>query len=298
MPEPFFHHCNAINFVEPKKMGFHDLDWPSLEKNFRSEENRQNRFIYFKSFSEKERELLKLLWVEKMLEDQRHTLFFDFLQKVKPGVLNVVKKPFVLAEDNTVVKASHPPTETIRIKGKDDTVVIASPYKVSKNDTTHTKTRKIIEQNNFANQSLHIIGQRLDRIEEKIDSPVKIIEKPIPLAVKKDVEKPLISLPEERKGINLKTNSQKNLKKIEEMLLEISLRKAAQTTSVVPEAGSSNISSNINNACAINHGKGKNVLMFSNILIMSLKKLRNLILLYLTHPLMKILKFLKKILGN
>jgi len=55
--------------------------------------------------------------------------------------------------------------ETLRVKGKDDTIVIASPYKASKNDTTHSETRKIIEQNNFANQSLHIIGQQLDRIE-------------------------------------------------------------------------------------------------------------------------------------
>jgi hypothetical protein len=113
MPEPVFHHCNAITFVEPKKMGFHDLDWHSLEKDFRFEENRQKRFIYFKSFSQKEQDLLKLQWVEKMLEEQRHTLFFDFLQKVKPDVLNVVKKPFVLAEDNTVVKASHPHVETL-----------------------------------------------------------------------------------------------------------------------------------------------------------------------------------------
>jgi pectin methylesterase-like acyl-CoA thioesterase len=199
--------------------------------------------------------------VEKMLEEQRYTLFFDFLQKVKPGVLNVVKKPFVLAEDNTVVKASHPPVKTLRVKGKDDTIVIASPYKTSKNDPTHSETRKIIEQNNFANQSLHIIGQQLDRIEEKIDSSYdKIIEKPIPLAVKKDVEKPLISLPEERRGISLKTSSQKNLKKIEEMLLEISLRKAALETAQVPEASSSNISSSINKAYTINHDKGKNVL--------------------------------------
>jgi hypothetical protein len=59
MPEPVFHHCNVITFVEPKKMGFYDLDWPSLERDFRSEENRQNRFIYFKAFSERERDLLK-----------------------------------------------------------------------------------------------------------------------------------------------------------------------------------------------------------------------------------------------
>jgi len=80
------------------------------------------------------------------------------------------------------------------------------------------------------------------------------------LAIKKDVEKLLISLPEERKGISLKTNSQKNWEKIEEMLLEINLRKAARETAPVPEVGSPNISSNINKACVINHDKGKNVL--------------------------------------
>jgi len=138
---------------------------------------------------------------------------------IKPGVLNisnvlnVVKKSFVLAKDKTVVKASHPSIKTLRVKGKDDIVVIASPFKVTKNDTTHSETRKIIEQNNFVNQSLHIIGQQLDRIEENVDSN-KTVQKPIPLAVKKDVEKPLISLPEERKGISLKLIAKRIWKKL------------------------------------------------------------------------------------
>jgi hypothetical protein len=68
-----------------------------------------------------------------------------------------------------------------------------------------------------------------------------------PLAIK-EIENPLISLPEERKGTGLKTNSQKNLEKIKELLLEISLRK----TSPSPEA----TSSTVNNACAIKHSKG------------------------------------------
>jgi len=58
MPEPVFHHCNVITFAEPKKMGFYDLDWPSLERDFRSEENRHNRFIYF-SFLRKRKRLIK-----------------------------------------------------------------------------------------------------------------------------------------------------------------------------------------------------------------------------------------------
>jgi hypothetical protein len=257
MPEPVFHHCNAIT-AAPKKMDFHDLDWPSLEKDFHSKENQQNRFIFAKSFSKHERGLIKLQWVEKMIEEQNNTLFFDFLHNIKPSILNVVKKSFVLAKNNIVVKASHPPLETIRVKGKDDTVVIASNFKIIKNDTTHFETRKIIEQNNFVNQSLHIIGQQLDRIKEKVDS-TKTIEKPISLAVNKDIGKPLIYLPEERKGDSLKTNSQKNLEKIEEMLLETSLRKVARETTSVPEASSSTV----NNACIINHGKDKNVLEHS-----------------------------------
>jgi hypothetical protein len=45
------------------------------------------------------------------------------------------------------------------------------------------------------------------------------------------------------------------------MHLEISLRKAAQeNTPTTHEASSSNIYSNINNACVIEHDKGKNVL--------------------------------------
>jgi len=50
------------------------------------------------------------------------------------------------------------------------------------------------------------------------------------------------------------------LEKIEEMLLEISLRKAARETTSVPEASSPTI----NNACVINHDKGKNVLKHSD----------------------------------
>jgi len=155
-----------------------------------------------------------------MVEEKKHILFFfDYLESIKLGVLNisnvlnVVKKPFVLAKDKTVVKGPHPSIETLQVKGKDDIVVIASPFKVTKNDTTHSETRKIIEQNNFVNQSLHIIGQQLDRIEEKVDSN-KIVEKPIPLAIKKDVEKPLISLPEERNGTSLKLIAKRIWKKL------------------------------------------------------------------------------------
>ncbi|KAL4643357.1 hypothetical protein ACB092_02G086400 [Castanea dentata] len=67
-------------------------------------------------------------------------------------------------EDKTVVRSSHPPLETVLINCQ-NTEVKASSFKIA-NDKTLVSA--IIEQNNFANEFLHIIGQQLDRIEEKI----------------------------------------------------------------------------------------------------------------------------------
>ena len=41
----------------------------------------------------------------------------------------------------------------------------ASPFKIADDQTPIVS---LIEQNNFTNESLHIIGQQLDHIEEKI----------------------------------------------------------------------------------------------------------------------------------
>jgi hypothetical protein len=105
------------------------------------------------------------------------------------NVLNVVKKNFV-KEDKTVVKSSHPPLTNILIDCNKVTVK-GSPFK-STIDVSH-ESRMIIEQNNFVNQSLHTIGQQLDRIEEKLISPSS-----------SKIEKPLISLPKKKKSLDSK----------------------------------------------------------------------------------------------
>jgi hypothetical protein len=70
------------------------------------------------------------------------------------NTVNNVKKKF-LKEDKTVVKASHPPLENILIDC-DGFSVKGSPFKSP--DDSKEETRKIIEQNNFVNQSLNTIG--------------------------------------------------------------------------------------------------------------------------------------------
>ena len=68
--------------------------------------------------------------------------------------------------------------------------VTASPFKIADDQTPIIS---LIEQNNFTNQSLHIIGQQLDYIEEKIVEKTPVSK----------TEKPLIDLPSQDKKIEV-----------------------------------------------------------------------------------------------
>jgi cell division protein FtsB len=187
LPPP--HQCNAIHAIS--KDFFSLIDWPALQKDYSSKKNKDLRHAYLARFSEKERDFIKVQWARKMIKSQKHILFFDFLQKYFPfdNALNVVKKNFV-KEDKTVVKSSHPPLTNILIDYNKDSVK-GSPFK-STTDVS-PENRMIIEQNNFINQSLHTIGQQLDRIEEKLISPSS-----------SKIENPLISIPKKKKSLDSK----------------------------------------------------------------------------------------------
>ncbi|KAL0010993.1 hypothetical protein SO802_006101 [Lithocarpus litseifolius] len=159
---------------------------------------------------------------------KKHILFFDFLEnyyvskdKVSQNHLNVIKKSNFVKEDKTVIMSSHPPHETVLINCK-GTDVKASPFKIADADTP---VFSIIEQNNFTNESLHVIGQQLDRIEEKIaDKTVlpksEVVEKS---AVSKP-EKPLIDLPSQKGKLNFKTSQAKTLEIVEKMLSDLKVK--------------------------------------------------------------------------
>ena len=89
------------------------------------------------------------------------------------------------------------------------TEVKASPFKIVDDQTPIIS---IIEQNNFTNESLHDIGQQLDRIEEKIVEKTVSVEKPVSgKSVSVKTEKPLIDLPSQREKVNFKTSQTKTL---------------------------------------------------------------------------------------
>ena len=102
------------------------------------------------------------------------------------------------------------------------TEVKAIPFKIVDDQTPITS---IIEQNNFTNESLHVIGQQLDYIEEKIVERTVSIEKP---ASEKSVfvktEKPLIDLPSQREKVIFKTSQSKMLEVVDKMLSDLKVK--------------------------------------------------------------------------
>ena len=141
---------------------------------------------------------------------KKHILFFEFLEnhyvskdEISKQHLNVIKKSNFVKEDKTIVRSSHPPLETILITTKKYEVtkeeVKASPFKIADDQT---RIVSLIEQNYFTNESLHVIGKQLDRIEEKIIEKTVSLEKSV--SVKTD--KPLIDLPSQREKVMSKTS--------------------------------------------------------------------------------------------
>ena len=98
-------------------------------------------------------------------------MFFDFLEnyyvpkdEVSKNHLNVIKKSNFVKEDKTIVRSTHSPLETFLItcqKAK----VKASPFKIADDQTPIIS---LIEQNNFTNESLHIIVNNLTILKKKL----------------------------------------------------------------------------------------------------------------------------------
>ena len=81
-----------------------------------------------------------------------------------------------------------------------------SPFKIV---DVGTHVFSIIEQNNFTNESLHVIGQQLNRIEEKI----------VETTAASKPKKPLIDLPNQKEKVKFKTSQAKTLELLRKCFL-------------------------------------------------------------------------------
>ena len=115
------------------------------------------------------------------------------------------KKSNFVKEDKTIVRSTHPPLETFLVKCK-RTEVKASPFKIA---DEQTPIHSIIEQNNFTNESLHVIGQQLNRIKEKI----------VETTAASKPKKPLIDLPNQKEKVKFKTSQAKTLELLRKCFL-------------------------------------------------------------------------------
>jgi hypothetical protein len=106
------------------------------------------------------------------------------LTKKQMQTINRTTQNWLKVENKEVVHEEFLPYESIIINHRNHQL-FASPIKnVSLSDETKN-FEKIIEQNNYSNTYLKVIGAKLDRIENKID--------PIKPTTKLDVEKPLFT---------------------------------------------------------------------------------------------------------
>ena len=155
------HQLNTINKI-------FEINMKLLESGFGSPKNKDKRRSYRKSHNKEEMiKIWKKKWQSVMQDLRTNILFLDFVENYYPKLknLNVLTKIHWTKHDKSFVKASHPPSESI-VLTINDQLVIAFPFKNPKDE----KDRRIIEQNNYTNRCLNVIGDQLDKIETKIDN--------------------------------------------------------------------------------------------------------------------------------
>ena len=172
----------------------------------------------------------------------------------------MIKKSNFFKADKTIFRSSHPPLKTILITCQDQktdqkTKVKASSFKIVDDQIPIIS---IIEQNNFTDESLHVIGQQLDRIEEKIVEKIVSVDKPVSVKT----EKLLIDLPSQKENVMFKTSQSKTLEIVEKMLsdLKVKIKGTSSSTPATRTISKNEIASDENtNSNIVSFVSAKNI---------------------------------------
>ncbi|CAL9001840.1 unnamed protein product, partial [Prunus brigantina] len=188
------------------------INWKFLNNHLKAPENKSRRDSYHLAYPDSNnRQEIFEEWKDYMRSAKVEIFYLDFVEsRYMSSKLKTLTKEKWKMVDQTEVESSHPPVETIIISHK-GTPFPASPFKVIDNGDPD---RKLIEQNNYANQSLIVIGKQLDTIETKIDK----ISSPETKS-KTKVEKPIVQFQDLKSSPTLKIKP--TMKKIEEMLEQL-----------------------------------------------------------------------------
>jgi hypothetical protein len=154
------------------------------------------------------------------------------LAKKQMQTINRTTQNWLKVESKEVVHEKFPPYESIIINHRNHQL-LASPIKnASLNDETKN-FEKIIEQNNYSNTYLKIIGAKLDRIENKIN--------PIKPTTKLDIEKPLLTLHEipPKLRVSFKKDNTDLLEEISKRLQTLDITNIASSSQIKEQANQS-----------------------------------------------------------
>ena len=190
-----------------------EINWEMLNSEFDFEKNKGRPEKHCKTHNKKEKKIIFDKWKSVMQDLRVNIHFFDFVDNYYSELkeLNVLTTSKWTKTDKTSIESSHPPKENILINVGKDLVKASSfkfpPTKLPEKD----EERKIIEQNNYTNKCLNVIGDQLDKIENRIDS---INIKPGSIKI----EIPLIKSQELKPSFSLKTSQTKTREKIDQML--------------------------------------------------------------------------------
>ena len=168
-------------------------DMALLGKEFDLERNRVKREAYRANHTREQKQEVLVKWKEFMKETSSNVPFFEYFENQfewhKKNCV-VTKTNWTKEDTKKVVRSSHPPLDKITFKHKKADVV-ASPFRQPTSE--EVVVSKVIAQNNYTNQCLHVIGKQLDRMEEKVEKKV-ILQPGNPSKPSPTLEKPLVKL--------------------------------------------------------------------------------------------------------
>jgi len=174
-------------------MNRYTIDKPTLQREFFSEEWTTQRNWFVENFKGQKTKIVELFY--KFLENvQCHVCFFDWFNvyllanNIEPSWNITVSQD---SEINTItvwhrkngeyVKSSLPPSSSFYIPGLGDKY-LASPFKYKSDDTVGAQDIKaLMEQNNYTNQYLQTIGEKLSEVKTIPETKTKDSSEPDPL---------------------------------------------------------------------------------------------------------------------
>ncbi|CAL9012510.1 unnamed protein product [Prunus brigantina] len=188
------------------------INWKILDKHLYDPDNKTRRETYHKIVPDQHnRQRIFNDWKNYMRSARIEINYLDFVESrhISNELKTLTKEKWIKLDQSETI-STHPPLDAIIIKHGTKSV-IATPFKIT--DPPDEPNKRIVEQNNYTNQSLIIVGKQLDKIETKID---KLLPSEPRL---KSKDKPLVQFQELQPKFSLKTSSA--MKKIEGMLEQL-----------------------------------------------------------------------------